>query len=223
MLSRENRKVTEMEENKKEDIQTEAVNESEQVKENPTEEVLKEEVLEAEVEVEEEQESEETLAEEENSKQESHRKKKEKKDPKDEKIAELNDRLMRQMAEFDNYRKRTEKEKSGMYIVGAKDVVEKLLPIIDNFERGLAVPEAEGGDPFVEGMQMIYKQMLTMFDEIGVKQIEALGQPFDPNLHNAVLHVEDENVGENEIVEEFQKGYTYKDFVIRHSMVKVAN
>jgi len=151
------------------------------------------------------------------------KKKKEKKDPKDEKIMELNDRLMRQMAEFDNYRKRTEKEKSSMYIVGAKEVVEKLLPIIDNFERGLAVPEAEAGNPFVEGMQMIYKQMLTMFEEIGVKQIEALGQPFDPNLHNAVLHVEDENVGENEIVEEFQKGYTYKDFVVRHSMVKVAN
>ncbi|HEY9574673.1 MAG TPA: nucleotide exchange factor GrpE [Lachnospiraceae bacterium] len=204
-----------MEENKKEDIRNE--------EENLVEEGLKEEVEEAKEDSATEELVEEEPLEEKADKKFFGKKKKEKKDPKDEKIMELNDRLMRQMAEFDNYRKRTEKEKSSMYIVGAKEVVEKLLPIIDNFERGLAVPEAEAGNPFVEGMQMIYKQMLTMFEEIGVKQIEALGQPFDPNLHNAVLHVEDENVGENEIVEEFQKGYTYKDFVVRHSMVKVAN
>ena len=125
------------------------------------------------------------------------------------------------MAEFDNYRKRTEKEKSSMYIIGARDIVEKMLPIVDNFERGLA--QAPEEDPFAEGMKMIYKQMMTAFDEMGVKPIEAVGKEFDPNLHNAVMHVEDESVGENIVVEEFQKGYTYKDFVVRHSMVKVAN
>ena len=148
-------------------------------------------------------------------------KKKEKKDKKDEQIEELTDRLKRQMAEFDNFRKRTEKEKSSMYIIGAKDIVEKMLPIVDNFERGLA--QAPEDDPFAEGMKMIYKQMMTAFDEMGVKAIEAVGKEFDPNLHNAVMHVEDESVGENVVVEEFQKGYTYKDFVVRHSMVKVAN
>ena len=113
------------------------------------------------------------------------------------------------------------KEKSSMYIIGAKDIVEKMLPIVDNFERGLA--QAPEDDPFAEGMKMIYKQMMTAFDEMGVKAIEAVGKEFDPNLHNAVMHVEDESVGENVVVEEFQKGYTYKDFVVRHSMVKVAN
>ena len=148
-------------------------------------------------------------------------KKKEKKDKKDEQIEELTDRLKRQMAEFDNFRKRTEKEKSSMYIIGAKEIVEKILPVVDNFERGLA--QAPEDDPFAEGMKMIYKQMMTAFDEMGVKPIEAVGKEFDPNLHNAVMHVEDESVGENIVVEEFQKGYTYKDFVVRHSMVKVAN
>ena len=148
-------------------------------------------------------------------------KKKEKKDKKDEQIEELTDRLKRQMAEFDNFRKRTEKEKSSMYIIGARDIVEKMLPIVDNFERGLA--QAPEDDSFAEGMKMIYRQMMTAFDEMGVKPIEAVGKEFDPNLHNAVMHVEDESVGENIVVEEFQKGYTYKDFVVRHSMVKVAN
>ena len=146
---------------------------------------------------------------------------KKKKDPKDEKIEELTDRVKRQMAEFDNFRKRTEKEKSSMYIIGARDIVEKMLPIVDNFERGLA--QAPEDDSFAEGMKMIYRQMMTAFDEMGVKPIEAVGKEFDPNLHNAVMHVEDESVGENIVVEEFQKGYTYKDFVVRHSMVKVAN
>ena len=149
---------------------------------------------------------------------------KSKKDPKDEKIEELTDRVTRQMAEFDNFRKRTEKEKSVMYEIGAKSVVEKLLPIVDNFERGfMAVEEKDQEDAFVVGMQMIYKQVLTMFEEIGVKPIEAVGKEFDHDLHNAVMHVEDESVGENIIVEEFQKGYTYRDAVIRYSMVKVAN
>ena len=148
-------------------------------------------------------------------------KKKKEKDKFEQQIEDLTDRLKRSMAEFDNYRKRTEKEKSNMYIIGAKDIVEKMLPIVDNFERGLA--QAPEDDPFAEGMKMIYKQMMTAFDEMGVKAIEAVGKEFDPNLHNAVMHVEDESVGENVVVEEFQKGYTYKDFVVRHSMVKVAN
>ena len=147
-----------------------------------------------------------------------------KKDPKDEKIDELNDKLRRSMAEFDNYRKRTDKEKSAMYEIGAKDVIEKILPIVDNFERGLnTIPEDAKGTAFAEGMEKIYKQFVKTLDDLGVKPIEAVGKPFDPNFHNAVMHVEDEEVGENIVVEEFQKGYTYKDFVVRHSMVKVAN
>ena len=149
---------------------------------------------------------------------------KKKKDKKDEKIEELTDRLARSMAEFDNFRKRTEKEKSQMYEVGAKDIIEKILPVIDNFERGLgAVKEEEKEDPFVQGMEKIYKQLITTLEGIEVKPIEAVGQEFDPNLHNAVMHVEDENLGENIIAEEFQKGYMYRDSVVRHSMVKVAN
>ena len=147
-----------------------------------------------------------------------------KKDPKDEKIEELTDRVTRQMAEFDNFRKRTEKEKSAMYEIGAKSVIEKLLPIVDNFERGFStVAEEDKEDSFVKGMEMVYKQILTTFETIGVKPIEAVGQEFNPDLHNAVMHVEDETVGENIIVEEFQKGYTYHDAVVRYSMVKVAN
>lgn len=150
--------------------------------------------------------------------------KKNKKDKKDEKIEELTDRLTRQMAEFDNFRKRSEREKSQMYEVGAKDVIEKILPVVDNFERGLAaVPEEEKAQPFVEGMEKTYKQFMTTLEGIGVKPIEAVGQEFNPDFHNAVMHVEDESVGENIVVEELQKGYTYKGFVVRHSMVKVAN
>lgn len=147
--------------------------------------------------------------------------KKKKENKYEQQIEELTDRLKRNMAEFDNFRKRTEKEKASMYIIGAKDIVEHMLPVVDNFERGLA--QAPEDDSFAEGMKMIYKQMMTAFDEMGVKPIEAVGKEFDPNLHNAVMHVEDESVGENIVVEEFQKGYTYKDFVVRHSMVKVAN
>lgn len=150
-------------------------------------------------------------------------KKKEKKDKKDEKIEELTDRLTRQLAEFDNYRKRTEKEKASMYTIGAKDIVEKILPVVDNFERGLATVEHPEDDPFAEGMNKIYKQLVKTLEDMGVTVIEAVGQEFDPNLHNAVMHVEDEKAGENIIVEEFLKGYKYKDIVVRHSMVKVAN
>ena len=150
--------------------------------------------------------------------------KKNKKDKKDEKIEELTDRLTRQMAEFDNFRKRTEKEKSQMYEIGAKDIIEKILPVVDNFERGLdAVKEEDKEDPFIQGMEMVYKQLMTVLGEFGVKPIEAVGKEFDPNLHNAVMHVEDENFGENIIAEELQKGYMYRDSVVRHSMVKVAN
>ena len=145
-------------------------------------------------------------------------------DKKDEKIEELTDRLTRQIAEFDNFRKRTEKEKSQMYEVGAKDIIEKILPVVDNFERGLdAVTEEEKNDPFVQGMEKVYKHLMTTLEGIEVKPIEAVGKEFDPNFHNAVMHVEDENFGENIVAEEFQKGYLYRDSVVRHSMVKVAN
>ena len=150
--------------------------------------------------------------------------KKNKKDMKDEQIADLTDKLTRQMAEFDNYRKRTEKEKSAMYEIGAKDIVEKILPVVDNFERGLqSVAEENKEDPFVQGMDKIYKQLMTTLEGIGVKPIEAVGQEFNPDFHNAVMHIEDEEAGENVVVEEFQKGYMYRESVVRHSMVKVAN
>lgn len=149
--------------------------------------------------------------------------KKNKKDKKDEKIEELTDRVTRQMAEFDNFRKRTEKEKSQMYEIGARDIIEKILPVVDNFERGLAAAGEDKENPFVQGMEKIYKQLMTTLDGAGVKPIEAVGQEFDPNFHNAVMHEENEEVGENIITEEFQKGYMYRDSVVRHSMVKVAN
>ena len=149
--------------------------------------------------------------------------KKKKKDKKDEKIEELTDRLTRQMAEFDNFRKRTEKEKANMYAIGAKDIIEKILPVVDSFERGLATVENPEEDPFADGMNKVYKQFTTALDELGVTVIEAVGKEFDPNLHNAVMHVEDEEAGENIVVEEFLKGYMYKGSVVRHSMVKVAN
>ena len=177
----------------------------------------------------EEKDTEETAEEtEESSKEDSDDNKKgffkKKKDKKDEQIEDLTDRLRRQMAEFENFRKRTEKEKSQMFDMGAKTIVEKVLPVIDNFERGLAaVPEDKKEDAFVVGMDKIYKQFLTTLEEAGVKPIEAVGQEFDPNFHNAVMHVEDEELGENIVAEELQKGYMYRDAVVRHSMVKVAN
>ncbi|MBQ8639840.1 MAG: nucleotide exchange factor GrpE [Lachnospiraceae bacterium] len=156
---------------------------------------------------------------------------KDKKDKKDKQIEELNkqvedltDRVKRNMAEFDNFRKRTDKEKSAMFDMGAKAMIEKILPVIDNFERGLAqVPEDKKDDAFVGGMEMVYKQMLKSLQEAGLEQIEAVGKEFDQNLHNAVMHVEDENLGENVVANEFQKGYTYKGTVVRFSMVQVAN
>ncbi len=143
---------------------------------------------------------------------------------KDQKIEELTDRLMRTMAEFDNYRKRSEKEKAVMYDMGIKSFIEKILPIVDNFERGLGtITEKEKESAFAQGIELIYRQLLTSLDEIGVKPIDAVGKEFDPNLHNAVMHGEDEGLGENIVSDEFQKGYIYKDLVVRHSMVKVVN
>ena len=147
--------------------------------------------------------------------------KKKKENKLEQQVEDLTDRLKRSMAEFDNFRKRTEKEKSSMYIIGAKEIIEKILPVVDNFERGLA--QAPEGDPFADGMQKIYKQLTTTLEGLGVEPIEAVGKEFNPDFHNAVMHVEDEAVEENMVVEELQKGYTYKGFVVRHSMVKVAN
>lgn len=149
---------------------------------------------------------------------------KKKKDKKDEKIEELNDRLVRNMAEFDNFRKRSEKEKSAMFEIGAKSVIEKILPVVDNLERGFdGLSEEEKETPFVKGIEQVYKQFTTCLEEAGVTPIEAVGQEFNPELHNAVMHDEDENFGENTVSQEFQKGYMYKDSVVRHSMVKVSN
>lgn len=149
---------------------------------------------------------------------------KKKKDPRDEKIEELTDRVKRQMAEFENFRKRTEKEKSTMYEMGARDMIERILPVVDNFERGLAaVPDDAKGTPFAEGMEKIYRQLQKVLEDSDVKPIEAVGKEFDPNFHNAVMHVEDESLGENVVAEELLKGYTYRNTVVRHSMVKVAN
>lgn len=140
------------------------------------------------------------------------------------KLEELNDKMMRTLAEFENFRKRSEKEKTQMFEIGAKSVIEKILPVMDNFERGLAsIPDEEKASPFAEGIQMVYKQMLTVFEEIGVKAIEAVGNEFDPNLHNAVMTVEDDGLDSNTVCEELQKGYMYKESVVRHSMVKVVS
>lgn len=148
--------------------------------------------------------------------------KKKKKDKKDEQIEELNDRLKRQMAEFENFRKRNEKEKSQMFDMGAKTIVEKILPVIDNFERGLAaVPDDKKDDPFITGMDKVYKQMLTELDAAGVKPIECVGQEFDPDFHNAVMQVENDELESGTVAQELQKGYMYKDSVVRHSMVSV--
>ena len=141
-----------------------------------------------------------------------------------EKIGELEDKVKRQLAEFENFRNRTEKEKAAMFEIGAKSVIEKMLPIVDNFERGLSgLSEEEKEGPFATGMQMVYKQLLTEFDNLGVKPIEAVGKEFDPNLHNAVMQVESEEYESGVVAQELMKGYTYRDSVVRHSMVAVVN
>lgn len=223
------------------EIKTAAEEETEEVLEDPAEEAeasepediqeeAGEETPEAEPEeADEEESSEETEESEEEPQEEPEDSKKprkfgRKKDKRDEQIEELQDKVKRQMAEFDNFRKRSEKEKAAMYSMGARDVLEKMLEVLDNFERGFdAVEEDDQDDAFVQGMQMVYKQMLEALEKLGVKPIEAVGQPFDPHYHNAVMHEDNEEAGENEVVAEFQKGYMYHDDVIRHSMVKVAN
>ncbi len=196
--------------------------EENQQAEQPETEEVKENVPEKEVSQEQEEASGEEQKKEEAPKKEGFFKKK--KDPRDEKIEELNDKVKRQMAEFENFRKRTEKEKSTMYEMGARDIIEKMLPIVDNFERGLAaIAEDDRENPVAQGMEKIYKQLQKTLEETGVKVIEAEGKEFDPNFHNAVMHVEDESLGENIVAEELLKGYMYRDSVIRHSMVKVAN
>lgn len=172
----------------------------------------------------EEKDSEEKDSEEKDSKDKGLFGKKKKKDKKDEQIEDLNDRLRRQMAEFDNFRKRSEKEKSQMFDMGARSIIEKVLPVVDNFERGLAaVPEDQKDDAFVTGMDKVYKQLMTEFDSIGVKPIEALGQEFNPDLHNAVMQVESDEYELGVVAQELQKGYMYKDTVVRHSMVAVVS
>jgi grpE len=148
----------------------------------------------------------------------------EKQDKKDIAIVDLTDRLKRSMAEFDNFRKRSEKEKATMFDMGVGSIAEKILPVVDNFERAMAAAPKEGdGKAFAEGIAMIYNQLKKTLEDLGVKPIDCVGQPFDPNFHNAVMHVEDESLGENVVAEELLKGYMYKDSVLRHSMVKVAN
>ena len=175
--------------------------------------------------VSEEKETKEAAASEKENKETSEKEEKaseKKKDPKDEKIDELNDKLKRSMAEFDNYRKRTDKEKNAMFETGAKSVIEKILPVVDNFERGLAsIPEEEKGTPFAEGMEMIYKQLIGELEKMDVRPIPAVGEEFDPNLHNAVMQVESDEYESGVIAQELQKGYTYHDMVVRHSMVGV--
>lgn len=183
------------------------------------------ETVEGEVETEEVvQEEAETAGEEAEKPKKSFFGKKDKKDKKDEQIEALTDQVKRQMAEFDNFRKRTEKEKTQMYEIGAKSIIEKILPVVDNFERGLAtVPEEEKESPFAEGMNMIYKQLMTELDSVGVKPIEAVGTEFNPDYHNAVMQVESEEYESGVVAQELLKGYMYRDTVVRHSMVAVVS
>lgn len=206
----------EMKQENMEEVEATVNTEVETAEEDNTEEVMAEEAVEEDTEADAEEETDEEKS------SGGFFKKKDKKDKKDAQIEELTDKVRRQMAEFENFRKRSEKEKTQMYEVGAKGILEKILPVVDNFERGLKGME-ESEDPFAQGMQMIYKQLMTSLEEAGVKAIESVGQEFNPDFHNAVMHVEDDEFGENEIVEEFQKGYMYHDSVLRHSMVKVAN
>lgn len=189
----------EMKQENMEEVEATVNTEAETAEEN-TEEVIAEEAVEEDTEADAEEDADEEKS------SGGFFKKKDKKDKKDAQIEELTDKVRRQMAEFENFRKRSEKEKTQMYEVGAKGILEKILPVVDNFERGLKGME-ESEDPFAQGMQMIYKQLMTSLEEAGVKAIEAVGQEFNPDFHNAVMHVEDDEFGENEIVEEFQKGY----------------
>ena len=223
----ENKKDVMDEELKKENKAAEAESkaaENKQEQEAENEEETKQAAEGNEAEDSEEKDSEEKDSEEKDSKDKGLFGKKKKKDKKDEQIEDLNDRLRRQMAEFDNFRKRSEKEKSQMFDMGARSIIEKVLPVVDNFERGLAaVPEDQKDDAFVTGMDKVYKQLMTEFDSIGVKPIEALGQEFNPDLHNAVMQVESDEYEPGVVAQELQKGYMYKDTVVRHSMVAVVS
>ena len=194
--------------------------------EQETSEVNAEEVKEETVETEVVEEAEATEEKAETKEAKKADKKKSKADKKNEamqaRIDELEDRVKRQMAEFENFRKRTDKEKAMMFETGAKSVIEKILPVVDNFERGLAtIPEGDENSPFANGMKMIYKQMMDELEKLGVKPIEAVGQEFDPNFHNAVMQMESEEYGSGVVAQEMLKGYTYHDTVVRHSMVAV--
>lgn len=204
------------EQNKDIDMENEPIEEAEE----STEAEDVEEVTEEAEDTEETEDSEETS--EDGEEKKSFFKKKEKKSKQEEKIEELTDRVKRQMAEFDNFRKRTEKEKTQMFEVGAKSVIEKILPVVDNFERGLAaVPEEQKDDAFVQGMEKVYKQLMTELESLEVKPIEAVGAEFDPEFHNAVMQVENEELESGMVAQELQKGYMYRDNVVRHSMVAV--
>ena len=216
-----------MEDNKEKNLNEDLEQEDTTQKEPQTE---SQEEPQEEIQIEEEQQSdaEQKSEEETDSKDDKSDKKKSffgKKDNKlQDKVDELEDRVKRQMAEFENFRKRTDKEKTAMFETGAKSVIEKILPVVDNFERGLAgLSEEEKKQPFAEGMAMVYKQLMTELDKLEVKPIEAVGCEFDPNLHNAVMQVESDEYESGIIAQELQKGYVYRDSVVRHSMVKVAN
>lgn len=218
-----------MAENKEEILEEEIAEDTQTAAEEVSEEEVTEEETAKTAEESEEEEKADTAGDEENeaSEEKGDGKKgffKKKKDKKDEQIEELTDQVKRQMAEFDNFRKRTEKEKTQMYDMGARSIVEKILPVIDNFERGLAgVPEENKEDAFVVGMDKTYRQMLTELETVGVTPIEALGKEFDPEYHNAVMQVESEEYDSGVVAQELQKGYMYKDSVVRHSMVAVVS
>lgn len=210
-----------------EDIQTEDIEAAEEAMETEAEAAVDSETEGGESETEPAGNEADETAEDETSEPKEEKKKgffhKDKKDKKDEKIAELNDRLIRQMAEFDNFRKRTEKEKQQMYSVGAADVIEKLLPVVDNFERGLAaMTEEEKNTSFAQGIELVYKQLMTALEGMGVTVIEAVGVEFNPDFHNAVMQAPSEEYESGIITQELQRGYLYKDKVVRHSMVMVA-
>ena len=225
-ISEESKEVLEniMEELEQEAAEKAAEKESEEkVSEEKNEASEKNEDVKTEEKTSEEKESEEPEKAEEAPKKKNPFARKEKKDPLKEKVDELNDKVMRQMAEFDNFRKRTEKEKAQMFEQGQSNVLEKLLPVIDNFERGLAtVPEDEKDGAFADGMNKIYKQIVKQLEDLGVTPIEAVGKEFDPNLHNAVMQVESEEFESGIVAQELQKGYMFHDTVLRHSMVAVS-
>ena len=219
--------MSEQEKVMNEDIQTEDIEAAEEAMETEAEAAVDSETEGGESETEPAGNEADETAEDETSEPKEEKKKgffhKDKKDKKDEKIAELNDRLIRQMAEFDNFRKRTEKEKQQMYSVGAADVIEKLLPVVDNFERGLAaMTEEEKNTSFAQGIELVYKQLMTALEGMGVTVIEAVGVEFNPDFHNAVMQAPSEDYESGIITQELQRGYLYKDKVVRHSMVMVA-